>query len=180
MISENLDLIEALKAGDLAVIRTDTLYGLVALAKSETAVKRVYSVKSKSRSFDKSLIVLIGDSSQAYNGPSVIDQYTDYTTPTSVIVDSPSAPRWLRHHDGTVAYRIPLSEDLRNLLKITGPLVAPSANPEGKNPARNIQMVKDYFGSKVTVYVNGGEVPADTPPSRIIRSYSYGTINRLR
>lgn len=40
-MTENHELIKALKAGSIAVIRTDTLYGLVACAAVESAVERL-------------------------------------------------------------------------------------------------------------------------------------------
>ncbi|MDQ7082313.1 MAG: Sua5/YciO/YrdC/YwlC family protein [Aquificota bacterium] len=41
------------------------------------------------------------------------------------------------------------------LLKRFGrPLVAPSANPEGKPPARNVREAVEYFGTKVCYYVD--------------------------
>ncbi|MDP3729453.1 MAG: Sua5/YciO/YrdC/YwlC family protein, partial [bacterium] len=42
------------------------------------------------------------------------------------------------------------------LLKKTGPLVAPSANPQGLTPALTIAQAKKYFGNHVDFYVNAG------------------------
>lgn len=171
-------LIEILKSGGVAVLRTDTLYGIVARADDEVAVNRIYNIKQ--RSLDKALIVLIAEPNHAYDSQGVIAKCTDYQTPTSVIVYSLNAPDWIRHVDDTVAYRVPCNYELRQLLELTGPLVAPSANPEGGQPARNIQMAKDYFGKLVDIYVDGGEVPVDMPASRIIRLHDDGSIEQLR
>lgn len=45
----NEDLVEHLKGGGIAIIRTDTLYGIVARAAHEAAVEQVFSVKSRDR-----------------------------------------------------------------------------------------------------------------------------------
>ena len=45
-----------------------------------------------------------------------------------------------------------------DLLKQTGPLVAPSVNPEGQSPAKNIAEARKYFGDKVDFYQDGGRL----------------------
>lgn len=55
----------------------------------------------------------------------------------------------------SIAFRLPEKKFLKNLIKKTGPLVAPSANPEGEEPAQNITEAKKYFGDKVDFYVSG-------------------------
>jgi L-threonylcarbamoyladenylate synthase len=62
---------------------------------------------------------------------------------------------------------MPDSPALRVALKHTGPIVAPSANPEGLAPARTLAEAKEYFGTEVDFYVDGGE--ASLNPSTIIR-----------
>jgi L-threonylcarbamoyladenylate synthase len=44
-----------------------------------------------------------------------------------------------------------------NILKISGPLIAPSANWEGYEPAKNIKEAKRYFGNKV-FYLDRGNL----------------------
>ena len=46
--------------------------------------------------------------------------------------------------------------NLFNLIKKVGPLVAPSANPQGLNPAQNVWEAKKYFGNKIDMYMCGG------------------------
>ena len=50
----------------------------------------------------------------------------------------------------------PTLEDLFNLIKKVGPIVDPSANKESLSPALTIKEARDYFGSKVDFYVDGG------------------------
>ena len=49
---------------------------------------------------------------------------------------------------------MPKSKQLISLLKKTGPLVAPSANPEGEKPAETILEAKKYFGNQIDAYVS--------------------------
>ena len=54
----NIDeLVNILKAGKLAIIPTDTIYGIVADATNEDAIKKVYEVKQ--RDYNKPLIILV-------------------------------------------------------------------------------------------------------------------------
>lgn len=51
---------------------------------------------------------------------------------------------------------MPDDKKLLALIRKTGPLVAPSANPEGLSPAKNIVEARKYFGENVPVYIDGG------------------------
>jgi L-threonylcarbamoyladenylate synthase len=61
---------------------------------------------------------------------------------------------------------MPDKQTLRELIDTTGPLVAPSANPEGLEPANSEAMVKTYFKNKINFY-NIGQGSGQA--SRIIR-----------
>ncbi len=176
----NHKLVETLRRGGTAVIRTDTIYGIVASANNEEAVKSVYVLKK--RTLTKSCIILIAEPSQCYGSADELltDSKRFHNTPTSFLIDSPHAPSWLLRANKELAYRIPADEGLRTLLRQTGPLIAPSANPEGLPPARNIHEARTYFGEAVTMYVDGGEVPNDTKPSRLLRLHADGTEEWLR
>jgi L-threonylcarbamoyladenylate synthase len=100
--------------------------------------------------------------------------------PTSVVVSVTNEPEWITRGGTTVAYRVPQNEELKSILKATGPLIAPSANPEGLPPARTLEEAREYFGEQVDLYVDGGEVPLDTMPSHIIALDEKGIGERLR
>lgn len=180
-LSSNHQLVELLRSGGIAVIRTDTLYGLVASADNEAAVERVYAVKGRDQ--NKSCIILLSSMDQAYvHSDDLAADRTRYDTtrPTSFLIHSPAAPVWLLRENEDLAYRVPADADLQELLVQTGPLVAPSANPQGLPPARTIEEAKAYFADEVDLYVDGGEVPVGMPPSRLIRVYDDGTVEYLR
>ncbi len=48
------------------------------------------------------------------------------------------------------------SRNLYTILTHTGPLVAPSANPQGEDPATCVWGAKRYFGDSVSAYLCGG------------------------
>ena len=158
-------LINTLKNGGVAVMPTDTLYGIVARAQDQKAVERIYKIKK--RSPDKKLIVLIS----SWNDTKKFDinaskfKIPKTDVPTSFILND-------------VAFRLPESEDLRKLLKVTGPLVAPSANLENEPPAKNIFEAKKYFGDLIDLYIDGGEIFGLA--SKVIKLHNDGSVDILR
>jgi L-threonylcarbamoyladenylate synthase len=60
---------------------------------------------------------------------------------------------------------LPKNKLILEILKIAGPLIAPSANFEGKNPAKTISEAKKYFKNQV-FYLNRGKLKSK--PSTII------------
>ena len=60
-IWENKHLIHTLADGGVAVMPTDTVYGIVARAENPTAVNRIYTIRK--RDTEKPCIILIGNAS---------------------------------------------------------------------------------------------------------------------
>ncbi|MFZ1242740.1 MAG: Sua5/YciO/YrdC/YwlC family protein [Candidatus Saccharimonas sp.] len=170
-------LAHVLNNGGVAVIRTDTLYGIVARADDERAVEKVYQLKK--RNPEKSCIVLVADEDSLY-GHMAPGGSLAASVPTSFLIYSPSAPLWLRRANDRIAYRQPQVAWLKEVLKMTGPIIAPSANTEGQPPARTIAEAKQYFGSAVDAYIDDGTVPEDVPPSQLMWRHQDGRVERLR
>jgi L-threonylcarbamoyladenylate synthase len=61
-IWDNVDLIKILKNEGIAVMPTDTIYGMVGMAQSEFVVNRIYNIRN--RDLKKPCIILIGDMSE--------------------------------------------------------------------------------------------------------------------
>ena len=179
MIKEE-QLVECLQKGGVAILRTDTLYGLVARIDDEQAVEKIYELKG--RDYDKPCIVLIPDASHVPAHPDIINRLTEKYKgiPTSILVPKSTEPRWITRSQDFVAYRIPQDANLRSLLRQTGPLIAPSANPQGLPPAKNIQEAQKYFGQSVDVYLDGGEVSSEIVASQLIQVNTDGSEIKLR
>ena len=172
--------IEFLAEGGMGVLPTDTLYGLVTTALDPDAVERVYKIKQRDGS--KPLIVLISDLEQVEQFGIVLDdaliaQLHNYW-PIAASAEKKEAYsiilptvddqyEYLSCGTDTIAFRIPDNDELRELIRAVGPLVAPSANPEGYPPATTVDEAQKYFGSDVDFYVDGGVL--DGKPSTLIR-----------
>lgn len=174
--------IKILSEGGVVVMPTDTLYGIVGKAFSPLTVSRIY--EARKRTPEKPFIVLIGDVSELNKFSINLSEeqkkvVENFTTPTSFILDCPHEElTYLHRGTKTLGFRVPAEPGLRNLLLKTGPLVAPSANPEGLPPAKNITEAKNYFGDLVDLYIDGGEIEGKA--SKVIRLERDGTVAVLR
>ncbi|HTK39323.1 MAG TPA: L-threonylcarbamoyladenylate synthase [Patescibacteria group bacterium] len=171
-----------LDAGGIVVARTDTIYGILARADDEKAVQRVFAVKG--RADYKSPIVLIASREQMLVPLPAAEYELSMTVwpgrvTIAIPIDKSQAPVWLHRGNDEFGHRMPDNEDLRALISKTGPLIAPSANPEGKEPAKDIDEAKAYFGDKVDLYVEGGRVEEGVP-SQLLRIDENGAVQRLR
>lgn len=168
--------------GGIGVLKTDTIYGIVASANDEAAVERVYAVRG--RDAHKPCIVLIADQAQIWDQAAVRRYHAileaQWPGKVSIILPAGTAtPAHIHRGVQTVAYRLPADEWLRRLLERTGPLIAPSANPQGEVPAADIAQARAYFGEAVDFYVDGGPV-TDNTPSQLLAVNDDGTVTRLR
>lgn len=166
------EVIKILKNGGVGVLPTDTLYGLVGLAVNKDAVERIY--KLKKRGSNKPLIILISDIKdlkifgveKKFGVRHRILQY--WPGKVSIALACPNLKfSHLHTRNGTMGFRLPKPQWLRDLLKKTGPLVAPSANLEGEEPAKTISQAKIYFGDKIDFYVDKGKLTSK--PSTLIK-----------
>ena len=177
------NLIKILGDGQVAIMPTDTIYGLVGRADRQDTVERIY--KLRQRNPEKPCIILIGDIAElkkfsiSLSGSQKSELSKLWPGPVSVILECKDE-KFSYLHRGThsLATRMPGSTELRELLLQTGPLLAPSANPEGLSPAKNIEEARKYFGDDVDLYINGGEI--SSKPSRLLRLRSDGSAIILR
>lgn len=167
-----------LSSGGVAVIPTDTIYGLVGNALNLQTVERIYKIKG--RSPEKPFIILISDMAQLnLFGITPTDELNTYWPgPVSIILPCDNEKfRYLHRGTGSLAFRLPAKDDLRQLLSKTGPLVAPSANPEGEQPAATVAEAKAYFGRLVDGYQGASKLIG--APSRLIK-ITNGEVEVLR
>ncbi|OGI67814.1 threonylcarbamoyl-AMP synthase [Candidatus Nomurabacteria bacterium RIFCSPHIGHO2_01_FULL_42_15] len=176
------NLTKVLKEGGIAVMPTDTLYGIVGSALNISVVNRIY--EARKRAPNKPCIILIGEIGELEKFSITLSKeqkniIKEFKEPVSFILDCLDEKfSYLHRGTKTLAFRLPAQAGLQELLKETGPLVAPSANLEGLSPAQNIAEAKKYFGDKVDLYVDGGEIQGKA--SRIIKLNKDGSVEILR
>mgnify|MGYP001328954873 CR=1 FL=1 len=179
------EIVEHIKAGKVAVVPTDTLYGIIADAHNSEAVEKVYKLKKRNR--QKACIVLINNIDQLKEFGCMLpenikkeikDVWPGPITILLPVTDNEKAPH-VHRGLSSIAFRMPHQEIfISQLIHRTGPIIAPSANTEGGIPAKNIQEAKEYFGDTV-VYHDIGDIK-NTKPSTIIAFDQKGQKTILR
>ena len=161
-------IVKGINSGGVGVLPTDTLYGLVAKASDEAAVKRLYHLKSREQK-PGTLIAANIDQLVELGLKRRYLQAVERYWPGAVSVVIPTGPVLNHLHQGkySLAVRIPDDKELQSLLAKTGPLLTSSANQPGEAPAKNITEARNYFGDKVDFYVDGGTLEGE--PSTVIR-----------
>jgi len=158
----------SLRKGDLAVIPTDTVYGLAADAFSPPAVTSLLAAKGRDRQMPPPVLVgtvraataLVEDLSAF--GKDLIDEF--WPGGLTLVMRANRNLIWdLGDTKGTVAVRMPLHELTLELLKQTGPLAVSSANRSGAPPATTAVDEEAQLGEAVAVYLDDGPCSGDVP-----------------
>lgn len=150
-----------IRAGEPVAFPTETVYGLGAIASSESAVARVFEIKG--RPSNNPLIVHVSGAEQARAvtsaWPELADRLARLFWPgplTLVLPRAEGVPGVVTAGGETVAVRCPDHPLARALLERVGaPLVGPSANRSGEVSPTAAQHVVDSFGGSVRV-IDGG------------------------
>lgn len=153
---------EMLKNGGLVAIPTETVYGLAANAFCESAVRRIFAVKS--RPFIDPLIVHVHSLEQAGTLADIshpfVKKLADAFWPgplTLVLPKKSCVPDIVTAGEPTVAIRMPVHPVARKILKLSGlPLAAPSANQFGYVSPTCARHVQDSLGERLELIVDGG------------------------
>jgi L-threonylcarbamoyladenylate synthase len=155
--------VDVLRRGDLAVLPTDTVYGIAADAFSPTAVRRLLEAKGRGR--DLPVPVLVGSlrtldglaASVTPTARALVEQH--WPGPLTVVVRAAPSLAWdLGETRGTVAVRMPLHPTALAVLEETGPLAVSSANRTGSPPATDAADAERQLGTSVAVYLDAGPV----------------------
>jgi L-threonylcarbamoyladenylate synthase len=152
-VTSNLDSVaKALRGGDVAVVPTDTVYGLAGLPSDPDAVARIFSLKGRPE--DKALPVLGTGISQLETVARFDDSATRVAAafwPGPLTLVLARAPGFTADLGGsqthTVAVRVPDRKLCLTLLRETGPLAVTSANLSGQSPATTAEEARAVFGA---------------------------------
>jgi L-threonylcarbamoyladenylate synthase len=151
-----------LKAGQLVVFPTETVYGLGANALDPAAVQRIFDAKG--RPADNPLIVHVASVEAAKklvsSWPPLADRFARAFWPgplTLVLPRAPNVPDIVTAGLDSVAIRVPAHPVAQAVLRAAGvPIAAPSANTSGRPSPTTAQHAESDFGDKVQLYLDGG------------------------
>lgn len=165
----NDEIAAKITAGAVAVLPTDTVYGLVCSAANPAAIARLYGLKDRHQN-PGTVVAASVEQLVKLGIPLKYLRAVEHYWPNPISIEMPVGPILTEIHQGKgrFAVRIPSHQGFRQLLELTGPLVTTSANQPGEPVALNMAQAQDYFGNSVDFYVDGGDL-SHHKPSTIIR-----------
>ncbi len=164
-----------LKGGGIAVLPTETVYGIAARADNSAAIDRIYAVKG--RDFDKPLAVCVGNISQAetlavFSPLAKALAAKFWPGPLTLVLPARHKRLDARcYHGQTIALRCPDSDWRKTLAKT--PLALTSANRSGKPPS-----VTANTGLEVDAVLDNGPSTGGIPST--VLSVRGKTVDLLR
>lgn len=171
---QNIDFLEiekSLKAGELIIYPTDTVYGIGGVISSEDTIKSIY--KTKERSFKSPLIVLVSDMEKieevAYieekNREAIKKLITNFWPGglTIILKKKEWVPNIMTADGETVGVRMPALDVALEIIKSAGGLLpTTSANISGEMTPRAYEELSEKFKERVDIIVDGGKSPLGT------------------
>jgi L-threonylcarbamoyladenylate synthase len=146
-----------LRAGGVALLPTDTIYGLHAVASNEAAVAKIASIKGREEG--KRFVVIAASVDQLLDYGAAVPELLRSIWPAPLTAIVP-------HSGGNVAVRIPDVGWLRELLERTGPLISTSANRSGEPPVCQPQTLASDLQDQIDFVLDAG--PREGEPSAIV------------
>ena len=157
------ELVKYLKQGKLVITPTDTVYGIMADADNENAIKKVYEVKK--RSYDKPLLLLVNGIEMLNDYVEDIDDLTKQIintywpgTLTILFKKSSRVNKYITNNE-YVAIRYPNNKIIKDTLDELGhAVVSTSANISDSDIITKVEMIPDEILDNIAYVIDGGEL----------------------
>lgn len=150
----------------LIVIPTDTVYGVASNAFSAEAVAKLLAAKGRDQTMpppvlaaDAEALLALGDFEGNEARRAEVERIAQHFWPGALTLVIPTKRTfgWDTEAVGkTVAVRWPDDPVAERILLATGPIAVTSANRTGFPAATSAMQAYEYFGSKISLYVEGG------------------------
>lgn len=161
----------ALNSGGVAVIPTDTVYGLAAHPAFPAAVERLYSIKGRERG--KKIALLAADAA-------AVEAFAGALPLKARALAAAHWPGALTMVVGDEGFRVPDHAWTRRLLAACGGVLrVTSANISGGRPATDAAQSLADVGLSADLVVDGGVSPGGVP-STVVHVGADGSIDVLR
>jgi L-threonylcarbamoyladenylate synthase len=158
-----------LREGGVAIVPTDTVYGIVCDGLNEQAKERIFEIKG--RPADKSLIGFVNTIEKAKEFTEIPPEKITFLKEkwpgkTTFIIKAKRDVSHITSETGTMAFRIPNHSFLLRLVKKFDVLASTSANISGENAPCCVEEIPDKLKEKVDIVIDGG-ITQGTPSSII-------------
>ena len=165
--------VAAIRAGRLAIVPTDTVYGIATSPDSEAPVRRLYEAKGRQQVQPTALVVadleLLFECVPELRGGAATIARALLPGPYTLVLPNPARRyRWLTgSRPGTIGVRVPaLDGPAREVLSRVAAMVATSANLPGEPDPRTIDEVPEQIRAAADAIVDAGPLPGT--PSTVI------------
>ncbi len=166
------EIADILKKGGIGIMPTDTIYGISTSVFQPKSIEKIYHLRKRNPA--KPMIILINNISDLTLFKISLNSETrkilNSVWPDKISLILPISDPDLSYLDrgtNTLAFRIPKYPLIQKILRISGPLVSPSANFEDEPSSKNIKEAQRYFGNNVDFYLDDGE--KTSPPSTVVK-----------
>ncbi|MGO8687521.1 MAG: L-threonylcarbamoyladenylate synthase [Candidatus Dormibacteria bacterium] len=170
----------AIRAGQVVVVPTDTVYGLAGDPSDPVAVERIYAIKGRPPQLELNLLAAdVSQLAALVELDGVARSLASAFWPGPLSLVCPVAGRRLAipRLGTTLMVRVPGHELLRRLLAATGPVASTSANHHGLPPATSAAAAEAELGAEVAGTVDGGPslgmastiIDLSSRPPRVLR-----------
>jgi L-threonylcarbamoyladenylate synthase len=165
--------IEALRAGAIVALPTDTVYGIAVALETKGGIEALFAAKG--RPPEKGIALLLADAAQAPaigQWPAAAAALADAFWPGGLTVVVPQRrdvglPAALTGGATTIGLRVPDHAAPRALAAAVGPLPTTSANVSGLPEARTAAEIVEELGDVVALVIDGGSARGG-PPSTVV------------
>ena len=156
------EIVKIIKDGGIVIMPTDTIYGIIADATNENAIRKVYELKKRNES--KPMLMLVNSYDMLNNYVSevsdieykLIDKL--WPGPLTIIFKKSNVSDLLTGGLDTVGIRYPNNQLLNDIMKQLGvPLLSTSVNLSGENAATNTKYISKDILENVDYVLDIGE-----------------------
>lgn len=160
---EDIDIvIEHIKSGEIAIIPTETVYGIGAKCLDEDAVNKIFIAKKRAK--DNPINVLIAHKDMikmvAKNISEIENKLIDafWPGPFTIILDKKEeVPEIVTAGNKTIGVRMPRNDITLNIIEKVGmPLAVPSANISGRPSGTSLEDIQNEFKDSIKYFVDDG------------------------
>jgi L-threonylcarbamoyladenylate synthase len=157
-----MEVANCLRSGGVALIPTDTVYGLAAFPTANAAVSRVFALKNRPESQNLPIMISaaddiarLGGCLNAASSRLIASKFFPGPLTLAVGIDADARAEWLRGRD-EAAFRMPDDEWLLTVLRETGPLLVTSANVHAEAPKEAVPDILASLTAPPELAVDGG------------------------
>lgn len=163
--------VETLRKGQLAVVPTDSVYGVVADAFSALGTQRLFAAKRRDRRLP--LPVLIRSPRQTTGLVEELSEAAErlmaayWPGPLTLVCRAAEGLTWdLGELGGALSLRMPSHDLLLDVVKEVGPVACTAANRAGEPPPTTLDDARAQMGGAAALYVDAGT--CDGPRSTVV------------